>query len=322
LVGWLVGDTGTINVNIDYKYILFCAVCDIYFLQLVYKHGLAQHPVMEETIKLMFEAMGEFRLGKSSTLFNKMAKDLGHIVLTNKKDQTTRFVRSAAWAVKTFLQNLPTLVMVYNTMYEERASERDNTAAKAILQKVKKLRDPKFLLRLVGLGMIMENYCEVSLEGQYSTHLPSQVWDSVIKNRAELELLAEDWTWGHKDLKYIDVEAPEKIVERLLETGIYRPKVLYKNIIRKGGELREAGLLEGDMKVTSLFEDEEMVLPLAGEIPMEVPVTRRGRRREGARSSFETDRADEEEMEGVGEGKELTREDVVEVEKLLSDLCR
>jgi hypothetical protein len=158
----LVGVTGTINVNIDYEYILFCAVCDIYFLQLVYKHGLAQHPVMEETIKLMFEAMGEFRLGKSSTLFNKMAKDLGHIVLTNKKDQITRLVRSAAQAVKTFLQNLPTLVMVYNTMYEEPASERDNTAAKAILQKVKKLRDPKFLLRLVGLGMIRKKQMEKS----------------------------------------------------------------------------------------------------------------------------------------------------------------
>ena len=62
----------------------------------MYKHALAQHPVMVEAIKMMFDAMAEFRLGKSSTLFSKVAKDLGHLVLMNKKDQTTRYVQSSA----------------------------------------------------------------------------------------------------------------------------------------------------------------------------------------------------------------------------------
>ena len=77
-------------------------------------------------------------------------------------------------------------------------------------------------------------YVEVSLEGQYSNHLPPQVWNSVTQNKGKLELLAEDWTWNHKELKYIDVEAPEVIMERMLVSGIYRPKIMYKNIIRKG----------------------------------------------------------------------------------------
>ena len=32
------------------------------------------------------------------------------------------------------------------------------------------------LLRLVGLAQIMECYCEVSLEGQHSNHMASQVF--------------------------------------------------------------------------------------------------------------------------------------------------
>ena len=69
----------------------------------MYKHALAQHPIMVEAIKMMFDVMAEFRLGKSSTIFSKVAKDLGYIVLMNKKDQTTRFVWSSAQGIKTFL---------------------------------------------------------------------------------------------------------------------------------------------------------------------------------------------------------------------------
>ena len=55
--------------------------------QLIYKHGLAKHPELEEMIDFLFSTMKEFRLGKSSTIFHNAAKDLGHMVLTNKKDQ-------------------------------------------------------------------------------------------------------------------------------------------------------------------------------------------------------------------------------------------
>ena len=47
---------------------------------------------MEELIQLMFSAMGEYRLGKSSTVFEEQAKELGFLVLTNKKEQPNRFV--------------------------------------------------------------------------------------------------------------------------------------------------------------------------------------------------------------------------------------
>ena len=67
---------------------------------------------MQDIIQLMFSAMGEYRLGKSSTLFTEQAKELGYLVLTNKKEQTTRFVASYNQGLKTYFRNLPTLVAV------------------------------------------------------------------------------------------------------------------------------------------------------------------------------------------------------------------
>ena len=287
-------------------------------MQLVYKHGLANHPAMEESIQVMFDTMSEFRLGQSSTLFHQTAKELGHLVLTNKKDQTTRFVRSAAHAMKAFFQNLPTLIMVLSKMAQDFILDGKNTKAKEIQTKINKIQDPRFLLRLLGLGQILEIYCKVSLEGQYSSHLPSQVWEAVNRGKAELEKLGSDWGWAGEDLKFIDVEAPVKTVERLLVSSTYKPKVNMKNVVRKGAELRAAGLLEPDERVSSLFENGYMVKPLAGEVLMQV--ARAGRKRRAAGRAHCSTTSDDEEMED--ESRKIKEEDIEEVEKLLQGLSK
>ena len=115
------------------------------------------------------------------------------------------------------------------------------------------------------------------------------------------------------------------ILERMLVSGIYHPKIMYKNINRKGNELKAAGLLEDGMKVLDLFEDDDIVKPLAGEIPVEVPVVRRERRvRQSQRrvATVKVDNegdSDEDEVEGA---RKLTAEDIHEVEELLKSLCQ
>ena len=117
--------------------------------------------------------------------------------------------------------------------------------------------------------------CFVYTSCSFSIDNKPQVWKSVNENKAELELLAEDWTWSSKDLKYVEIEAPDIIMNRILEEGIYRPKIYLKNVIRKGRELREAGLLDEEEAVSSLFNEDNMVKALAGEVPIEIPVTGR-----------------------------------------------
>ena len=70
-------------------------------LQLIWKNVLGDHKTMQDIIHLMFMTMGEHRLGKSSTIFAEAAKELGYLVLTNKKEQTTRFVTLYARGLKT-----------------------------------------------------------------------------------------------------------------------------------------------------------------------------------------------------------------------------
>ena len=125
-------------------------------LQIIWKNVLRDHPTMQDIIQLMFSAMGEYRLGKSSTLFAEQANELGYLVLTNKKEQTTRFVTSYTQGLKTYFRNLPTLVVVKSHRYEELALEEKNTDARAVLKTLSQLWDPRNLLLAVGLGQLLE----------------------------------------------------------------------------------------------------------------------------------------------------------------------
>ena len=75
--------------------------------------------------------------------------------------------------MKTFLHNHPTKVALLSQQYDNYLIDNENTRAKMVLR----LRDPKFLLLVVGLAQIMEIYYEVPFEGHQSIHFPSQVWE-------------------------------------------------------------------------------------------------------------------------------------------------
>ena len=91
----------------------------------------------------------------------------------------------------------------------------------------------------------------------------------MIKVQQELEELSERWEWEDEDMKLARIEAPLKTVLRMVEEGIYRPKIFRSNV-RSYKDLEEAALIEEDEKIEDLFRDDgEPVKPLAGEIAME-----------------------------------------------------
>ena len=87
---------------------------------------------MEDLINLVFSAMDEYRTGKSNTIFRAKAAELGHLILSNKKKQTTRFVRCLVGGLQAHLRNLPTLISMFAEKYKEAALELRNTEAIAI----------------------------------------------------------------------------------------------------------------------------------------------------------------------------------------------
>ena len=62
-------------------------------LQLVWNRVIKKNAKVIALIKVYFDAMSDFSLGKASTIFQNRAKELGNLVLTPKKQQTTRFIK-------------------------------------------------------------------------------------------------------------------------------------------------------------------------------------------------------------------------------------
>ena len=187
--------------------------------------------------------MKDFSLGKSSTVFQNRARELGNLVLTNKKYQETRFVRSLIRGLRSGLQNLPTIIAIRSQEFENAALEGRNADGKVLETIVNRLRWSANLVKTIGVVQLLEIYASTSLEAQQSTHFPTQVWTSINDAQKKLRDLAEKWTWSKESLKFSMIEAPSVIIDRLVDESIYRPKILQKNILRKGQELRNAGLL-------------------------------------------------------------------------------
>ena len=218
--------------------------------------------------------MKDFSLGKSSTVFQNRARELGNLVLTNKKYQETRFVRSLIRGLRSGLQNLPTIIAIRSQEFENAALEGRNADGKVLETIVNRLRCSANLVKTIGVVQLLEIYASTSLEAQQSTHFPTQVWTSINDAQKKLRDLAEKWTWSKESLKFSMIEAPSVIIDRLVDESIYRPKILQKNILRKGQELRNAGLLTENQKVKDLFgDDNETVIALAGE-QLIIPITR------------------------------------------------
>ena len=82
--------------------------------------------------------------------------------------------------------------------------------------------------------------------------------------------------------------------------------------MRKEEELKELGLLDEGEKVADLFEENEMVKALAGEIYMEVPLFKNSRRSASLPAGDHCGEAD---------GRKITDKEVKEIEVVLQDVC-
>ena len=144
-------------------------------MQLIWNDVLKNEPWLLKTIETYFSTMESMNCGKASTHFHEKAKELGNIVLTNKKFQTTRFVRSLQRANTAALRNLPTLQRIIAEDYEKARNNNENALGGKLFKVLNELMSAKRLFFGVALGQLLEVYCVASLEAQYSSHFPIQV---------------------------------------------------------------------------------------------------------------------------------------------------
>ena len=238
-------------------------------LQIIWSKGLKANPKILEVVQTVFDAMSDFSLGKSATIFTERAKDLKCLVLTPKNEQKTRWVRATLRGVGTAMVNLAAMCSILEESFEEALASSNNTAAKELERKIKKLKHPKTLLKIVGLCMLLEIYAGTSLEVQGAGRFPSQVWRRIKKDQQALKELAEKWKWGEQRLVKAGIEAPCAIVKRLKEEGKYEHKLLQSQVVRRQEEMRSTGLLPADSALADLFQEEEQVISLCGVVIME-----------------------------------------------------
>ena len=84
----------------------------------------------------------------------------------------------------------------------------------------------------IGVCQLLESYCQASLESQFSTHFPIQVWDQVDSAKAEIEELANGWKWKTTFLKFSEIGAPKYLIDSVLKHSSYTP-ILSLGALRK-----------------------------------------------------------------------------------------
>ena len=209
---------------------------------------------MKAVIKVFFDAMSDFSLGKDAAILQNKAREMQTLILSSKSYQETRFVRSVLRGLGSGLRNLPTMAMVFQEEYELAALEMRNSDAKVFKIKLDSLKEPKTILEAVGVCQLLEIYAKTSLEAQETGHCPTQVWRRVIEAEAELVALADKWEWSEKELTKASLESPKVILDRLKTEGKYVPKLKREQVICRQEEMRESGLLSDDKAWYELFE--------------------------------------------------------------------
>ena len=160
--------------------------------------------------------MKTMHCGKASTHFLEKAKELENIVLTNKTYQTTRFVRSLLRGITAGLRNLPTLIAIIGEDYNEAILSSNNTEAKNLKNTLDGLMSAETLFFAFGLSQLLESYSAVSLECQYASHFPIQVWQRIELAKTELQQLAQEWIWNNSNLKLAGIGTPQKLITSVL----------------------------------------------------------------------------------------------------------
>ena len=197
-------------------------------LQIIWNNALLECAAVEAMIALIFASMDEFRVGQSCAVFRKRSAELGNMTLSNKKRQTTRFVRSLIRGMQAWFRNLPSLVAIHGERYNQAVQEKAHADAKVALKMLSKLRDPRLLLTAIGVAQLLEIYVLCSMMSQHSQQFPTQAWGVVNEMKKKVEALSKKWEWSNKRLEFAGTEAPSKIKDMVLDESLYRPLVTLK----------------------------------------------------------------------------------------------
>lgn len=102
--------------------------------------------------------------------------------LSPKSPSETRFVNSICEGLNTFFRNLPIMVKLVASRFEECVANLENTEGKRLEKMLDEMRKPYNLLYFIGLGQILNEFSNASVTSQGISMFPT----SVLRNLGDL----------------------------------------------------------------------------------------------------------------------------------------
>jgi hypothetical protein len=210
----------------------FAAWCDIpkeqftghwdvgHKLQLVYGTALKKNKEVSSFLSTMEKIM-QMCQGKEGLLFHQVASELKAAVLTDKSEQTTRWVRSLLRLILAYYRNMPVLHAILSKAIDEARTAGDLTEQKTLQKKLDSFCNPRHVGFGIGLAQILDSYAQVSMNAQQLWNFPGTLCILMQQLSEELNNSATLFVWKDTDLVITGLGNPSLHISNL-ERGLYK----------------------------------------------------------------------------------------------------
>ena len=191
-------------------------------LQLVYGDVLKASPELKKFLKIVDTARG-YCQGKDGLALQELAVKLKASFLTEKSDQTTRWVRSLLRLIETYFRNLPAIAKFIGQLIENAMKDNDITEQKSLQHALDTITDPFFLAFGIGLVQILDSYAKASLDSQKLWNFPGTIALSI--NDLSKKLENDTFVWSGKALEIGSIGVPLVYIQPRLEKMLNFPDI-------------------------------------------------------------------------------------------------
>ena len=113
--------------------------------------------------------------GKEGLSFQEVASDLRATALTDKSEQTTRWVRSLLRLILAYFRNIPVCARILSEKIDSARQSFNITEQRQLQKKLDSFADPSHLAFGIGLAQILDGYARVSMNAQKLWNFPGTV---------------------------------------------------------------------------------------------------------------------------------------------------
>ena len=166
-------------------------------LQLVYGDVLKNDKYLKKFLKIV-DTVREYCLGKDGLVFQELALELKASYLTNKSEQTTRWVRSLLRLVEAYFRNLPIVYKLVGRLVEGARFQGDLTEQKQLQTVLDTISDPFYIAFGIGLTQILDDFAKVSLNAQKLWNFPSSLVLSLECTKENLVKCIDEFHWSQE----------------------------------------------------------------------------------------------------------------------------